>query len=171
MPQKSTNITSDVTYEHERRFLPDPRDFPFIFRSFPFEDIQQTYLEHPERCRIRDSYKDYKHIYTKTIKTGSGISRKENEHEISIEEYHSLLNNNDNNCSLSKTRYFVGHKGVNFQFNVFHFKDNTIYVQIEIEFNSNEEALKFITPSYFGTEVTDDERHTSYSIAKYGPPK
>jgi len=44
-------------------------------------------------------------------------------------------------------------------------------VQIEVEFDSNEEAVAFVPPAWLGEEVTHDKAHGNYSLAKYGRPE
>lgn len=165
--------TETVPKEHERRFIPDMEILPFLFWRFPMEFIIQGYLEDPLKTRIRHTYNHKKHVYTQTRKSGSGVSRDEDECFLEKEDFEEKWKRV--RCSLVKSRYFVAienkYENVSCQLNIFH-DELAGYVQIESEFKTHEEAISFIPPSWFGKEVTDDERHGNYSLAKNGiPPK
>lgn len=159
-----------IPIEHERRFVPDLSCLPFDYSISPVSLIIQGYLEDGLRTRIRDEY-DYcteKHTYTKTRKSGGGISRPEYEQKINKEQFEKTWK--EVRILLRKLRYFVVYDGINIQFNVF-LEKLTDYFQIEIEFDSNEEAIAFVPPSWLGREVTDNSEHGNYHLAKFGNPK
>lgn len=167
----TTNATPSGTipFEHERRFFPELRNLPFDFSRFPSVFIIQGYLEDGLGTRLRDERTtDGRHTYLQTRKTGEGVSRAEDEQEISEKDFRLMWN--DVKCSLEKTRYFISRKGIDLQLNIFHGKLEQ-YLQIEVEFDSNEDALAFIPPVWFGREVTDDKQHGNYALAKNGVPK
>lgn len=162
---KTESIT--IPKEYERRFFPDLATFTcdtFLYSSVL---ITQAYLEDEMRTRIRDELdlSTYSHTYTQTRKTGEGVSRGEAEHEITKHEYVKLLQRAA--CSLVKRRYFMPWGKYTVQVNFFEGPLGR-YIQIEVEFASEEEANAFIPPEWFGVEVTDDKRHDNYSLAKYG---
>lgn len=157
-----------IPFEHERRFVPDLKNLPFDFTQFPMTLIAQWYLEDKRRRRVRDEYTEGKHKFLVTTKSGQGISRREDEREISRQSFDRLIKGVG--CFLVKSRYFISHGGIDFQLNIFHGK-LIGPPQIEIEFKSKKKGVAFIPPTYFGPEVTDDGRHSNYSIAKYGMPK
>lgn len=103
------------------------------------------------------------------MKTGSGISRPENEIEIARKAF-KLLWEKAKDCSLRKSRYFICHDGIHYQLNIFH-GAHAGYVQIEVEFDSNKKAVAFVPPPWLGKEVTHDKAHGNYSLAKYGRPE
>lgn len=166
----TTNASTGKTipFEHERRFFPDMNALPFDFKDYPKESILQAYLEDGLRTRIRDTNDSEGHRYTQTRKTGEGVSRPEDEGAITQDEFDNLRKQAA--CSLVKTRYFVTWDGIDIQLNVYHAGLDG-YVQIEVEFKTHEEAMAFIPPAWLGLEVTDDEAHGNYSLAKYGLPK
>lgn len=156
-----------VPMEHERRFHPtDLSKLPFKPSEHYSVFITQGYLEGSGRERLR---KEVGFVgvatYWITKKSGSGISRKEDEHQISKEEFDALWV--DVKCSLTKTRYHINWNGVVIEYNVFH-DGLTGYYQIEVEFKSHKKALAFIAPEWFGKEVTDDNHHGNYALAKFG---
>lgn len=154
-------------YEHERRFLVDLKDLPLEFTRFPMKYIVQGYLEDDLRTRLRDESSGAKHAYLQTRKSGSGVSRVENEVELSREVFEKMWS--DVKCFLVKSRFFIPWDGVTIQLNLFH-ENLAGYIQIEVEFDSHDEAVAFIAPVWFGCEVTDEDRHGNYSLAKHGLP-
>lgn len=164
----NTALNSAIPFEHERRFFPDMNALPFDFKGYPKESILQAYLEDGLRTRIRDTNDSDGHRHTQTKKTGEGISRHEDEYGITKEEFDLLRK--QAGCSLVKTRYFVTWDGIDIQLNVYHAGLDG-YVQIEVEFKTHKEATAFIPPSWLGIEVTHDEAHGNYSLAKNGLPK
>lgn len=158
----------EVSFEHERRFGVDIKILPFLFGEYPSATILQGYLGEPSRIRVRDECLNGKHIYTQTIKSGTGISRSEDECEITEGEFNRLWEKVE--CCLEKDRYFIPWSGFEVQLNIF--RNNLEgYAQIEVEFESGKTALAFVPPDWFGKEVTDDHRHGNYSLAKNGIPK
>jgi CYTH domain-containing protein len=155
-----------IPMEHERRFFPNLVTFTFDKDLYPSTLITQAYLEDNLRTRIRDEFDRLTgHTYTQTRKTGEGISRPEDEHKISKKAYDAMLT--IATCQLVKIRYFMQCDGFVAQINFFE-GDLTGYAQIEVEFDTEEEAKAFIPPVWFGLEVTNDNRHGNYSLAKYG---
>lgn len=165
----SSDHTTPIKEEHERRFFPRIEDLPEdVQTTDPRSVITQAYLEDEKRTRIREDMQNGSCIYTMTVKSGSGISRPEDETFISAKDFESLLG--EATCSLQKIRRYLTWHGINFQLNTYYGLLHG-YVQIEVEFDSHEDAVVFIPPSWFGREVTDDNSHGNYSLAKYGKPK
>lgn len=162
--QKSTA----TPMEHERRFFPNILDIPLHFRTYPVSYIEQGYIGGASGARLRRELKDGVMTFTQTRKTGEGVSRQEEEIEISVPTFADMWENVE--CSLRKSRYYIPWKNVVVELNIFH-GILSGYVQIEVEFNSHEEAMAFIPPEWFGLEVTLDKRHGNYSLAKNGAPK
>lgn len=159
----------DVPMEHERRFLvPNLNLMPVPFYLCRMVYIIQGYLEDEERTRLRDELSGIAHEYIRTNKTGSGISRIEIEKQMSAKNFWTMWK--EVQCSLTKSRYFLPFGDTTVELNIFH-GQLAGYMQYEVEFKSTEEALAFITPEWFGKEVTNDERHGNFSLAKNGIPK
>lgn len=155
-------------YEHERRFVPNLVELPFDWKQYPYVEILQGYLSDAIGTRIRDEKRDVFHRYTKTVKTGEGITRWEDEYEISEGEY--LILSLDMVSSLRKSRFYIIQEGIELQLNIF---EGLLqgYAQFEVEFQSNEDAVAFIPPKWLGYEVTHDIQHGNYSLAQYGLPR
>jgi adenylate cyclase len=163
---KQATISKVIPKEHERRFFPDLSTFMFDKDQHPSKLITQAYLEDELRTRIRDEFSSSTgHTYTQTRKTGEGVSRPEDEHKISKKAFDAMLKNAK--CQLVKIRYFMQCDGFIAQVNFFE-GDLAGYVQIEVEFETEEEAKAFVPPAWFGLEVTLDKRHDNYWLAKCG---
>lgn len=158
---------TEIPFEHERRFIPDIHSLPFEFKMYAMKSILQGYLKDEFGTRLRYESSDQGHMYLQTRKTGSGISRTEDEREITKETFDAMWREVE--CSLAKSRYFITWDNIDIEFNVFHGKLEG-YFQIEVEFDSHEDATSFIPPSWLGREVTDDKRHGNYRLAKDGIP-
>lgn len=163
-----TNPSTEIPFEHERRFVPDMNALPFDYKKYPMKSILQGYLEDELKTRLRDECDNDVHVCLQTRKTGHGVSRTEDEHEIPKEEFDAMWKNVS--CSLNKSRYFVTWEGVEAEVNIFHGPLEG-YVQIEVEFPTHDEAINFTPPAWLGREVTDDPQHGNHHLAKYGPPK
>lgn len=167
----NNSVSSVVPFEHERRFFPDLKQFSLDPLAYEEIFIQQGYLEDELHTRIRrETYESGAHKYLQTRKTGDGISRKEDEIEITKETFESMWRSVE--VSLTKSRYLVplplSDKVA--EVNVFHGALRG-YIQIEVEFKTHEEAVAFIPPGWFGKEVTDDKEHGNYHLAKCGCEK
>lgn len=165
------SVDSVVPFEHERRFFPNLKTFTLDYFAYEEIFIKQGYLEDELRNRIRcETYQDGTYRYLQTRKTGDGISRPEDEKEITKETFESMWRSVE--VGLTKSRYLVPLPGGDniAQVNFFHGALRG-YIQIEVEFDTHEEAVAFIPPEWFGKEVTDDKEHGNYYLAKHGCQK
>lgn len=162
----TNNTANTVKKEHERRFFPILSMLPASFYDHPRTVIVQGYLEDDLRTRLRDECDEHNvHKFLQTRKVGEGISRDEDEIEISNVLFDDLWK--EVTCELRKTRYHFPWNGHIVEINIFH-DELDHYVQIEVEFKTHEEAASFVPPEWFGEEVTDDKRHENYHLAKFG---
>ena len=148
--------------EHERRFLVSVEDLPLGYFKSPSKYLVQGYPGDGSRVRSeRDNSGVYE--YFRERKTGEGVSREEVKQRLTKDTFNELFETVV--CSLEKTRYYYpidgGHVA---EINCFHGKLHGYY-QIEVEFTSAEAAAAFVPPSWFGLEVTDDPKHSSYQLA------
>ena len=163
-------MTANNGMEHERRFAPQLNEKQIqnlLDDRFASRLITQAYLGDGQKTRIREELCMGVYTYTQTRKTGSGISRTEEEVGITESDFHRLLETAE--CSLAKTRYFIPFGEHNIELNIFHGALDG-YHQIEVEFDSHEAAVAFVPPAWFGPDVTDNDAHSNYSLAKHGKP-
>jgi CYTH domain-containing protein len=148
--------------------LIDLKNVPGTLSDYSMIVILQGYLGKEKLMRVRQEWTGNEYKYTKTVKTGAGISRPELERRITKDKFDQLWQ--QVKYSLSKDRYHVLWEGIDIELNIY-CDELDGYHQIEVEFDSNEAALAFVPPAWFGKEVTDDPRHGNFSLAKDGIPK
>lgn len=161
---------SSIPFEHERRFFLTQKELlllPFNFSEYPYVLITQGYLEDTLKTRIRDEETKKGNLYLQTRKSGGGMSRLEDERKISKDEFDSMWH--AVGASLQKRRYFIRWNSRTVELNIFHGKLDG-YLQIEVEFPTEEDALAFLPPAWMGIEVTNNPHHGNYQLAKNGIP-
>ena len=149
--------------ERERRFLveslPEPLPEP--------NRIEQAYVSTgPASVRVRRI--DDKHILT--VKTGSGRNRHEIERDLTQEEFEAIWDA-ATELRVAKRRHRVdlGH-GLTAELDLY---DGSLagHQLVEVEFDDDDAADDFEPPGWFGREVTEDNRYTNSSLARYGWPE
>ena len=157
--------------EIERKYLiamPDKS----VLQCADASKIVQTYLVNPEKGvteRVRARESGDKTVYTHTVKRKlSAMSREEDEHEISAEEYAELLKRTDTERKpVHKTRYCLEYMNQLFEIDVYPFwTDRAI---MEIELDSEEREVMLPTSVKVIKEVTGDGRYTNAAIAREVP--
>lgn len=150
--------------EIERKFLVDKLSFDIA--SLFHERIIQGYLSIKRYQEERIRKKGEKYSFAK--KTGDGLLRREQEREISKEEF-DLLWPSTKNARIEKIRYLFLYGNRTIEIDVFEGRLKGL-ITAEVEFNSENEAEKFQVPEWFGREVTVDKRYKNKSLALYGKP-
>lgn len=155
--------------EIERKFMIAMPDSGFL-ETLEMTEISQTYLKNDtgsERVRKRGLEGEY--VYTHTVKIKiSNISRREDEREISREEYEMLLLKADpQRRTIEKKRYCLPYAGELWEIDVFPFWKDKAFMEIEL--NSEEQELKFPPQINVLRELTDDKRYTNAALAKHIP--
>ncbi|MEX2017511.1 MAG: CYTH domain-containing protein [Candidatus Pacearchaeota archaeon] len=155
--------------EIERKFLvnkiPDNLEncdkMNFVQR---YIDIGKEDHELRVRARVHKGLEDY----FLTIKSGSGLARAEIEVEIPLQVYNSLFYLTKGH-RIFKTRYFIDYDNRKIELDVYAGNLEGLKVA-EVEFSSKQEAERFVPPSWFGREVTEDKRYKNKSLALNGKP-
>lgn len=148
--------------EIERKFLVTLKDY---LGAWEFKVIEQYYTHISDEQEIRYRRKGNK--FFKTEKIGNGLSRKENEHEISEEEY--KINEADKIGNLiKKTRYEKNGWELDE-----YISPTTEYYVLEKEFSSVEESENYELPKEVNLikEITEDKRYKNKNLALNGFPK
>ncbi len=147
--------------EIERKFLLDK--LPEDLERYPFHMIEQGYLSTNPVVRVRRSDDEYYLTYK-----GKGfLSREEYNLPLTKESYEHLVAKADGNV-ISKKRYLIPIEGtaLTIELDVFD-KPFAPLVLAEVEFETEEEALAFIPPEWFGEDVTNEtEYHNSTMSCK-----
>lgn len=154
-----------MAIEIERKFL--LKELPVNeMKNALVEEIQQGYLvREPEReVRVRRKGE----LFYLTEKKGSGLSREE--HEILINEtIFNALWPLTHGMQLVKSRSTFTLDGKQLELDVYHDTLQPLMV-LEIEFDSEEEALAWSPPWFAGPEVTGDKRYKNAQLATVGKP-
>lgn len=147
--------------EIERKFLIN--EIPSDLDVYERIDMIQGYLNTNPVVRIRKENDDYVLTYK-----GSGLlSHSEYNLPLDKESFNHLLKKCDG-IIISKSRYKIPlENGLIAELDIFK-GDLDSLVLVEVEFKSVEDANAFIPPSWFGMDVTTDNRYHNSYISKYG---
>lgn len=147
--------------EIERKFLvkyPENGTYPQITEW----DIEQIYLVRNDpdvQRRIRKIRSEGKESFFYTEKRKlTGITREENEREISSFEYDKLLAEADSTLKpVIKTRHIIEYMGQRFEMDCYPFSDDYATIELELE----NEQQEIILPPFIEVlkEVTGDIRY------------
>ena len=135
------------SYEIERKYL--IKQVPENLASYPFHEIEQGYLCTEPVVRIRRQDEDYYLTY----KSKGLMIREEYNLPLTKDAYFHLREKIDGRL-ISKRRYLIPLDPYTIELDVFRSpKDDLILA--EVEFPSEEEALHFTPPAWFGKDVTN----------------
>lgn len=155
--------------EIEKKFF--VKQMPQNIEKYSKKEIEQGYLllEDPV-LRVRKSNDNYLLTY-KSIKgipqdmMDIALSAQEVELPISKEAYYHLLNKVDYNI-IKKTRYIIPlDNNLIAELDIFHDKLEGLII-VEVEFPDKNRAKDFISPDWFGQEVTFDNRFRNNYLVK-----
>lgn len=167
---KNTPMIEDSGEEIERKWLIDANNIPYNLEEATKQNIVQTYINFSPEIRVRDINNGERYILTiKSNMSVDGLTREEKEYYISEEEYDNLLKKQEGN-TITKTRYQIYDKGNIMEIDIF---DNQLkgLAYLEVEFETEEKARAFKTPSWVIKDVTDDVRYKNGHLARYGIPE
>ena len=149
--------------EIERKFLVD--SLPFL-EDYHSKKIIQAYISTDPVIRIRQMGTQY----FLTVKSHGHIMREEFEMPITKEQFHSLWDKIEVS-PIEKTRYFIPlEQDLTAELDLYegHLKG---LCTVEVEFSSLDAADDFIPPSWFGNDISLDNRYKNNNLAHYGIPK
>ncbi len=152
-----------LTGEHmeiERKFL--IYKLPEDLGKYPFHIIEQGYLSTEPVVRVRRSDDDYYMTYK-----GKGfLSREEYNLPLTKESYEHLITKAEGNI-ISKKRYLIPIEGTSLTIELDIFdKPFAPLVLAEVEFETEEEAMAFIPPAWFGEDVTHDTEYHNSTMSR-----
>ncbi len=157
--------------EIERKFL--VKSLPKNLDSFPHKQISQGYISNTDPT-IRIRQQDDKYILT--IKSMSNVPKEkqylvnnEVEFDISKEKFDNLSTKTEDTF-VEKTRYYIDLGNLVAELDVYKNALSPL-ITVEVEFTSEEEALNFQPPEWFGLDVTADIRYKNFHLSTYGLPK
>lgn len=149
--------------EIERKFL--VKELPDLSK-YEVLHIEQGYISTSPTIRIRRENDEY---YV-TCKGKGSLSHDELNIPMSAEKYEHLLTKIDG-ILISKNRYLIPLSDkLTAELDEFLDSLEGLYY-VEVEFETEKEALDFIPPTWFGKEVTYDKSYTNASLSKGVDPR
>lgn len=144
--------------EIERKYL--IKQLPENLDSYPRKKIEQAYLNTSPVVRIRRQDDEYFLTYK-----GSGMMIRE-EYNLPLDQNSYLhLREKADGILLSKTRYLIPLKDhLTIELDVFDAPYEGL-ILAEVEFRTQEEAMSFTPPSWFGEDVTFSSQYHNSTLS------
>ena len=149
--------------EIERKFL--VKEIPSKLSNYKYSLIKQGYISIDPVIRLRQL--DNKYILT--LKGTGQIKRTEFEYELNENQFLNLWEKVENKKIIKKRYYIPIGSGLIAELDIYEDEFNG-FVNVEVEFNSENEAVVFVPPKWFGEEISLDKRYTNASMSIYGIP-
>lgn len=146
--------------EIERKFLIS--QLPENLESYPCHQIEQGYLCTDPVVRIRRQ----DDAYYLTYKSGGMMIREEYNLPLTAEGYEHLKPKTDG-IIITKKRYCIPYQNYTIELDVF---ENEIapLILAEVEFPTEEEALRFTPPEWFIKDVTHSPLYHNSYLSRHG---
>ena len=161
---------SESDLEIERKWLIDSENIHYNLSKARKYEIIQTYISFSPEIRVRKINGNDHVLTVKGKLLQNGLVRKENEYDISENEYNELLKKQSGN-TIYKTRYVVtDENGIDLQIDIFK-QELEGLAYMEIEFDSVKMADKYKTPNWVIKDVTSDVEYKNGHLARYGIPE
>ena len=145
--------------EIERKYLVS--GIPDNIDSYPCRFIEQGYLNTAPVVRVR---RDNDNYYL-TYKGGGMMAREEYNLPLTKESYEQMRPKADG-ILISKTRYLIPEKdGLTIELDVFDGPYEGLYLA-EVEFSSEEQALSYNPPVWFGEDVTNSGKYHNSRLSQ-----
>ena len=145
--------------EIERKYLIDR--LPENLEQYECKHIEQGYLNTDPVVRIRKSNDKY----TLTDKGAGLMCREEYNLPLTKESYEHMRPKADG-ILISKTRYLIPEKdGLTIELDVFDAPYEGLYLA-EVEFSSEEQALSYNPPVWFGEDVTNSGKYHNSRLSQ-----
>ena len=157
-------IISDMV-ERERKFL--VAQLPSNLSHYANDRIRQGYLAietHGDHGEVR--LRRVGQQYLLTVKQGRGQARSELELPLSTKRGRKLWPLTRGR-RIQKRRYQIPYDGVTIELDVYSGKNHGLCIA-EVEFDSEQEAIQFDAPDWFGEEVTGRRKFANSRIAVFG---
>ncbi len=166
---KIDSILAD-TVEIEKKWIIDKKSIPYNLSNAEIVEIEQTYLCFSPEIRVRKINGGEEYTFAvKTNITSDGMTRDEFEDNITEEEYNHLIKKREGN-TIRKTRYqFLDGEDL-LAIDLFSGELEGL-AYLEIEFENQEEANKFETPSWAIKDVISDLNYKNGHLARFGIPE
>ena len=145
--------------EIERKYL--VQQLPESLSGYPCRIIEQGYLNTDPVVRIRRDNEKYELTY----KSKGFMTRMEYNLPLTQEAYEHLLTKIDGRL-IQKKRYMIPlNNDLTAELDIFE-GDLAPLILVEVEFPSEEAALAFVPPSWFGDDVTFSVKYHNSTLSK-----
>ncbi len=144
--------------EIERKFLIDQR--PTDIDSYAYHIIEQAYLCTDPVIRVR---KEDDHYYM-TYKGKGLMAREEYNLPLNRAAYEQLKPKAEGNL-ISKKRVLIPYQKYTIELDIFS-EPFAPLLLAEVEFESEEDALAFLPPDWFGQDVTNDPQYHNSNMSR-----
>ena len=149
--------------EIERKFL--VKTIPNL-ESYTSREILQAYISTDPVIRIRKMDQ----LYCLCMKSQGHMIREEFELPLTKEQFDNLWNKVDYS-PIEKTRYFIPiDQQLTAELDIYKGHLDGL-LTVEVEFASSVHASHFVPPTWFGQEITHDNRYKNNHLSMYGTPK
>lgn len=145
-------------FEIERKYL--IHKLPENLDAYPYHEIEQGYLCTDPVVRIRRQDDEYYLTY----KSKGLMVREEYNLPLTAEAYTHLKAKTDGRL-ISKRRYLIPFAPYTIELDVFTSPEKGL-ILAEVEFPSEEAALSFQAPDWFGEDVTHSSRYHNSNLSK-----
>lgn len=162
-----TQQKTEISAEIERKFLVDRDRIPFSPKLYPHVKITQGYISEDPVVRIRSIASDDGAVYVLTVKSNGFLRREEHELPLTYSSFEHLREKIDGRF-IEKDRYRIPlDGGFTAELDLF---TGELYplAYVEVEFPTEEIALSFTPPDWFGKEVTYEASYTNSALALRG---
>lgn len=144
--------------EIERKFLIDQR--PTDIDSYAYHIIEQAYLCTDPVIRVRKEDDNYYMTYK-----GKGLmAREEYNLPLNRAAYEQLKPKAEGNL-ISKKRVLIPYQKYTIELDIFS-EPFAPLLLAEVEFESEEDALAFLPPDWFGQDVTNDPQYHNSNMSR-----
>lgn len=146
------------SYEIERKYL--IHTLPFDLKKYVFHEIEQGYLctEPVVRIRKQDD------AYYLTYKSKGLMVREEYNLPLTADAYAHLREKTDGRL-ITKRRYLIPFGKYTIELDLFSSPRSDLMLA-EVEFSSEEEALSFKAPDWFGEDVTNSSEYHNSTLSQ-----
>ena len=152
--------------EIERKFLIEKLPSDIYLSSYKCRHIEQGYLCSEPVVRVRRDNEDYYLTY----KSKGLMVREEYNLPLTAEAYNSLIKKADGYI-ITKKRYEIPEKdNLTIELDVFEGSFCGLLLA-EVEFGSEEAALSYTPPAWFGKDVTNEKTYHNSNMARHGLQK
>lgn len=150
--------------EIERKYLVNKEQLPCNLNNYPCDTLEQAYIITEPVLRIRKKNDSYILTYK-----GKGLMKREEvEFPLTKEAYDKLLTKTDGNI-ITKTRYKIPEQdNLTIELDIFSGILEGLYLA-EVEFPTEEAALSYVAPDWFGPEVTNENTFHNSTLSTMEP--